>query len=179
MQTNWPAACHKTRLQFRLTSTSTLPKLVIHLPKAFLPVRMPSGTFAMRHSVWLLFYILLCLHAQAAEKLRTWTNTQGRTIRAEFLREVDGDATFLKDGKLITIPLEQLCDEDRKVIRELASAKPANDEPRAEGPANIRPAAPPVAPPSSDDRALAAAKKKISMAERVWTNQQGNQTTAK
>ena len=46
-------------------------------------------------------------------------------MQAEFLREVDGDATFLKDGKLLTIPLDQLSDQDRQVIRELEAAKAA------------------------------------------------------
>jgi hypothetical protein len=134
----------------------------------------------MRRVAWLIFYLCLSLTAQAADKVRTWTNVQGRTMQAEFLREVDGDATFLKDGKLITIPLEQLSDDDRKVIRELEAAKAVDDR-RRDDPAasNRRPGLQPVAPSRTDDRLLVPAKKKVVVTDRVWTTTQGNQTTAR
>jgi len=51
---------------------------------------------------WAMIVCLACLTARAAEEVRTWTDTTGRTMQAQFVREVDGDVTFLKDGKLIT-----------------------------------------------------------------------------
>jgi len=89
--------------------------------------------------------------------------------------------TFLKDGKLIHIPLDQLSDEDRKVIRDLEAENLTGVGAAAEnGRAGraIEPAAP-AAGSSGGDRLLAAGKKKIVIADRVWTNTQGNQTTAK
>ena len=32
---------------------------------------------------------------QAADKVRTWTDVNGRTMEAEFVREVDGDVAGL------------------------------------------------------------------------------------
>jgi len=53
-------------------------------------------------------------------------------MQAQFVREVDGDATFLKDGKLVTIPLDRLSEKDQKLIRELESGKKVQqDEPPA------------------------------------------------
>jgi len=88
----------------------------------------------MKHLVWL-FLSLACLIAQGADdKVRTWTDIQGRSRQAQFVREVDGDATFLENGKLITIPLDQLSEADRKVIRELEANKvlPEDARPAAE-----------------------------------------------
>ena len=56
---------------------------------------------------WILIWLVPCL-AFAADEVRTWTDSQGRKMQAQFVREVDGDVTFLKEGKLITLPLEKL-----------------------------------------------------------------------
>ena len=75
----------------------------------------------------------------------TWTDVSGRTMQAEFIREVDGDATFLKDGKLITIPLQRLSDDDQKRIREIEAGE---RRPSASGPARNATVDPPFAPGS-------------------------------
>lgn len=135
----------------------------------------------MRRFGWLLLYLCICLTARAADKVRTWTNLQGLTMQAEFLREVDGDATFLKDGKLLTIPLDQLSDHDRQVIRELEAAKAAgpsatNAEPDAGSP--FKPVDP-TRTPRGDDRFLQPQKKKPAIVDRTWTNNQGTQVNAR
>src|SRR2546427_781341 len=53
----------------------------------------------------------------------TWTDVDGRTMQAQFIREVDGDVTFLKDGKLLIVPLDRFREEDQKLIRELEARK--------------------------------------------------------
>ena len=87
-----------------------------------------NGNRAMRRLVWLLLAIS-AIAANAAEEARTWTNKDGRTMQAEFLREVDGDVTFLmKGGKLFTLPLDQLSDEDQKFIRNAEANKKVEEK---------------------------------------------------
>jgi hypothetical protein len=137
----------------------------------------------MRPLVWIAVCLSLCLPGQAAEKLRTWTDVQGHTMRAEFVREVDGDATFIKDGKLLTIPLDRLIEADRQVIHGLEADKKVEVEAVPAGaPANIPPAAAVPASPADGGAAAAAAslsKKEAAIAVRVWTDTQGNRVTAK
>jgi hypothetical protein len=134
----------------------------------------------MRQVACVLFYLCLCLHAQAAEKVRTWTSLDGRTMQAQFVREVDGDATFLKDGKLITVPLDQLSEADRKTIRELEAAQKTDDASgegvRANSPF---PLIEPATARSNDERRPSLAKKETAVANRVWTDPRGNSTTGK
>ena len=63
------------------------------------------------------------LIAGADDAVRTWTTTDGTTMQAQFVREVDGDVTFLKDGKLVIVPLDRLSERDQKAIRDLETNK--------------------------------------------------------
>ena len=56
----------------------------------------------MRQLRWLILFFSAGF-VLAADEVRTWTDTQGRKMQAQFIREVDGDVTFLKDGKLIQV----------------------------------------------------------------------------
>jgi len=115
---------------------------------------------------------------QAADKVRTWTDVQGRTMEAEFLREVDGDVAFLKDGKLITVPLERLSEADQKTIRELEANKvvPAEEKPAGALPAFVDPT---VRPEKALGDLGTNGSKGDSAETRVWTDIRGNKFTGK
>lgn len=137
----------------------------------------------MKHSVWL-FACLVCLStvllsAEGADKVRTWTDVQGRTMQAEFVREVDGDVAFLKDGKLITFPLDRLSEADRKTIRELEANKVVTEEERPAGatPALVDPVGRTETPRAGDGNA--AASKDSGPANRVWMDVRSNKFAAK
>ena len=105
-----------------------------------------------------LLVCVTCALAQADDKVRSWSDVQGRTMQAVFVREVEGDVFFLKDGKLITVPLYQLSEDARKTIRELeagktaaAETKPAGATPQFVDP-TVRPTSPPAADPTTARR---------------------------
>jgi len=50
-------------------------------------------------------------------------------MQAEFVRELDGDVTFLKDGKLIVIRLEKLSESDQQIVKDLSAGKEPQDDP--------------------------------------------------
>ena len=55
------------------------------------------------------------------QKFHSWTNSEGRTIEARFLRLVDGAATLvMNDGKSYQVPLESLSEESRELALRLA-----------------------------------------------------------
>ncbi len=132
----------------------------------------------MKQLAWLLVFFV-CAVAQAADKVRTWTDVQGRTMQAEFIREVDGDVAFLKDGKLITIPLERLSEADQKAIRELEANKVVPEEAKPAGatPAFVDPAARGEKQPAA--AASAAGPKDAAAENRVWTDAGSNKFMAK
>src|SRR5262245_65227351 len=142
----------------------------------------------MQRFAWLLFCLFLCLIGQAAAVERNWTDTKGRTFRAEFLREVDGDVTFVKQGKLVTIPLDQFCDEDQKAIRELESSKKVEEPtlpagaPRSGSPwsgADSDLKSTPEPRPAPGDTKPGLTNKRPAPEMRIWRDLRGNQTTAK
>jgi len=135
---------------------------------------------------WTSILCLTGLVAAASGAERTWTNTAGRTMKAEFVREVDGEVTFLKDGQLVTIPLTTLSERDQQIVRDLAAGKPAPEEPAVSAPAASSPAAAsapaassPATPAAPNPAAPAGERKPLPIVNRVWTDRFGNQTTAK
>ena len=54
----------------------------------------------------------------AGADLRTWTNTDGRAIRAELLAIEDGNALFEFEGKRSSVPLLKLSELDRTYIKD-------------------------------------------------------------
>jgi hypothetical protein len=132
---------------------------------------------------WLLFVLLATLSVVAAGKERTWTSADGRTMRAEFVRELDGDVTFLVAGKLTTIPLGRLSERDQGIVRDLAAGREVPDDP---SPASPEPGADdPFRSPAADRQAAAnerppsLIKRPISPTTRVWTDNLGRKKTAK
>ncbi len=68
----------------------------------------------MRRLPWLLGCLALLGSPLAA---RIWTDTQGRTVEAEFLRVADGNVTIRRtDGAVFTLSLEQLSIADREFV---------------------------------------------------------------
>ena len=137
----------------------------------------------MKHIVWLFACLTCCtvlaeVRVQAADKVRTWTDVQGRTMQAEFVREVDGDVSFLKDGKLIILPLERLSEADQKLIRELEASKvvPADEKPAGALPAFVDPT---VRPEKALGDLGTNGSKGDSAETRVWTDIRGNKFTGK
>jgi hypothetical protein len=94
-----------------------------------------------RHA-WVVVGLLLCLGSTTAAKERVWTDSTGRTMRAEFVREIDGEVTFLKDGKIITLALDKLSARDQQIVRDLAAGKPVVED--------LAPAAAPASPVASE-----------------------------
>ncbi|MFN0052662.1 MAG: SHD1 domain-containing protein [Planctomycetales bacterium] len=88
-------------------------------------------------SILFLAVILLVGTTTAFAKLRTWTDAQGRTVKADFVR-MNGAVVVLKSntGKVISIPFAQLSEDDQDYLRDLLESKGKGDQ--------IPPAAPPV-----------------------------------
>jgi DNA-directed RNA polymerase subunit RPC12/RpoP len=104
-------------------------------------------------------------------------------MKAEFVREVEGVVTFLKDGKLVSIPLDKLSEKDQQLVRDLALGKPIpdDDEP-ADAPAGNSP--PATSAPSTPDGAAAKTEEtpestKITIDVRTWTDNRGIKTFAR
>jgi hypothetical protein len=63
--------------------------------------------------------------AAAPNPPRTWTDTQGRTLKAAFVR-VEGDVVVVLDErrKTLRLPLDRLSEEDRAWANEQAAGQP-------------------------------------------------------
>lgn len=132
----------------------------------------------MFHRHYLCLALGLLLSGSALAKERTWTNADGFEMKAEFVRVVDGVVTFLKGGKLITLPLDKLSEEDQQLIRELSMGKPlpeedesSNDAPQVSSPFDE--------PPSSPPPATGHSHGKVRIEERAWTDSSGKKTYAR
>lgn len=56
----------------------------------------------------------------AQDSMKSWTNTSGKTIQAEFIK-IDGDSVVIqKDGKVFNFPLGKLSVESHEQARKLA-----------------------------------------------------------
>jgi hypothetical protein len=132
----------------------------------------------VRASLAIILLIILASPAAAGERI--WTYTNGQTVRAEFISEVDGEVTLLKDGKLVTVKADQLSEADRLVVKELAAGRdvPGNlpDAP-AENKGTKTADQPPALVPAGEEKPIKG--KPIPIVNRVWTDVFGNQTTAK
>ncbi|MEM1441885.1 MAG: SHD1 domain-containing protein [Verrucomicrobiota bacterium] len=82
----------------------------------------------MKPSTPLLILIALSLSsvAVAESSLRTWTNSQGKTITASLLELNDGVATLrMENGRRYDVPLETLSEADNKYADDWTAAKEA------------------------------------------------------
>jgi hypothetical protein len=111
--------------------------------------------------------------AVAAGKVRTWTSTDGRTMEAEFVRELDGDVTFLKDGKLIVIRAEKLSEKDQQVIKDLSAGIERTED------SSNKPATSDGPPEESPDEATPKSGKAIAIKTRTWTDRFGARSSGK
>jgi hypothetical protein len=148
----------------------------------------------MRRLAWILVLCTLSPAVRAQDAKREWKYANGQTLVAQFVREVDGEALLLKDGKPLTVPLEQLSEADRQYIAKLQAPKSA-DEQKAAADNPFQPVSPPreaggqnpfreVAPPKATaPLALAPAqplvKPKTKVVDRDWSDTQGNRTFGK
>jgi hypothetical protein len=142
---------------------------------------------------WLAFALITTLCFVAEAKERTWTSTDGRTMRAEFVRELDGEVTFLVAGKLTTIPLDRLSERDQQIVRDLAAGREVPDDPvpepapRPDDPFSSPPQPAPAPADSTEsesklpreERVPSLTPRPITPTNRVWTDNQGRKTTAK
>lgn len=126
---------------------------------------------------------LMCLvvaAAAAAEDVRTWTDSQGRKMQAQFVREVDGDVTFLKKGKLVTLPLDKLSEDDQKFIRDAeANKKVEETAPPAGAPRPVDNSPLPFDAQASTDSKASLTKKKVAAEERTWRDVRGKAQVGK
>lgn len=144
------------------------PSPASHFPEGLTVVR-GIGSFLL---VW------CWLSSGLVAQERVWTDTQGRTMRAQFLREADGDAVFLKDGKLLTIPLARFTETDQEAIRKLALGQPAPGDDSPQDPfVTVRPA--PPAPTNGFALAPSLVRTKTEIVVRDWSDAAGNRTSGK
>jgi hypothetical protein len=130
---------------------------------------------SFRSAVLVLIGLLLAGPILAKE--RTWTHSDGRQMKAEFVREIDGEVTFLKDGKLVTFPLDQLSEKDRQIIRDLTMGKPIPDEDTGASPAPAGSGT--REPAASGGDSTTPSRPKITIENRTWTDDRGNKTAGK
>ncbi len=136
----------------------------------------------MRQFIWLLV-CLFNLSLVSAQEVRTWTDVDGRKMQAQFVREVDGDVTFIKDGKLITFPLDRLSDDDQKHIREAETGKKVEEAatpagaPRKEASADT--SLSPSDSGSTSESKTSLTKERTDAETRTWRDFRGRQTVGK
>jgi O-glycosyl hydrolase len=68
--------------------------------------------------------ILLALISPWDALARTWTDKQGRTVEAEFVKVVQDKVMLNRSGRSITVPLSELSDADLKFIATKTGADP-------------------------------------------------------
>jgi hypothetical protein len=101
-------------------------------------------------------------------------------MQAQFVREVDGDVTFLKDGKLVTLPLDKLSEEDQKFIREAeANKKVEESAPPAGAPRPVDNSSLPADSAPTMDSKSSLAKQKVVVEERTWRDLRGKPQVGK
>jgi hypothetical protein len=116
----------------------------------------------MKPRLWALV-VVVALGGDSLAEARTWTDTQGRTLEAKFVRLHEGNVILLKGNKPVSVPLSQFSPEDQEYIRQQTAKKPRND---AVEPLEKKPARREVK--SADDAQV-----------RTWTDIRGNQITAR
>ena len=66
-------------------------------------------------------YLLIAFALQASP--RTWTDTHGRTITAEFVRVYQGNVVLLRGNRVLKVPLGNLNRQDQQYVRQQFEAK--------------------------------------------------------
>jgi hypothetical protein len=61
--------------------------------------------------------------AKPSGGMRDWTNTEGKTIKAEAISGTETSVTLkLENGKVVDYPLEKLSEESRMLVKEVLGA---------------------------------------------------------
>ena len=140
----------------------------------------------MTRTIALVCLSLASIAAVGSAEERTWTDTTGRSMKAEFLRLEGTDVVFRKDGKEVTVPLSRLSPQDRDAVNALS------EQAESENPFEVEPVDNPFevvgddkpievvgdekdSPATSSD----AAEKRQRIVQRVWTDTHGMQFKAK
>ena len=106
--------------------------------------------------------------APSAAGMHSWTDTQGRTLQAVFLKTDGVTVTLNWNGRVVPIPLATLSPASQKLARELASAKATPSKPSEPS----SPSAPTLEPTPADGE--------LSLdAEHNWASTDGNVIKAK
>lgn len=71
----------------------------------------------MRLGLGLLLWLIAAAVASAENNPRTWTDVQGRTMEAVFVRVVNGTAVFHRGKQVVKVPYSQLSAADQDRIR--------------------------------------------------------------
>lgn len=73
--------------------------------------------------------ILIFISTSNAE-MKTWTSSDGRTIKASYISSADGKVVLKKSsGKSFTLDIQKLSQEDQKFISELSTKETTTEEP--------------------------------------------------
>jgi SLA1 Homology Domain 1 (SHD1) protein len=131
-----------------------------------------------------LLLVFLCGFVAAADEVRTWTKSQGDKFQAQFLREVDGEAVFIRDGKPYTVPVDQLSENDQKLIKDIEKEKKVEETPAPLGAPAPKVELPPTSEPAPNldkktDRRPSLVPPKLVPEMRVWRDISGKQDKAK
>jgi hypothetical protein len=123
----------------------------------------------------ILLSAVLCALAPARAQEREWTYASGGKFKAKLVRELDGEAIFLKDRQFLSVPLDDLSEADRKLVLAAAEgkseAKSADDEP-SQAPRRGKDL-------DSDGKVESLVKPKTAVVNRDWTDTSGNRTYGK
>jgi hypothetical protein len=111
----------------------------------------------------------------STEQLHSWTDLQGRTLKAVFIKADSLSVTVKWQGKVVPLPLANLNPASRALAKSLSGtfAPAPAPVPVSPPPVVAKPVAPPVAPPvaKSDDLSLEA--------EHNWKSSSGSVIKAK
>jgi hypothetical protein len=140
----------------------------------------------MTKTIALVCLSLALIAAVGSAEERTWTDTTGRSMKAEFLRLEGTDVVFRKDGKEVTVPLSRLSPQDRDAVNALS------EQGDSENPFEVEAVDNPFEVVAEDNPFEVEAVEKDSLesppdegekrqriVQRVWTDAQGRQLKAK
>ena len=119
--------------------------------------------------------VVACLSAPARAQEREWTYASGGKFKAKLVRELDGEAIFLKDRKFLSVPLDELSEADRKFV--LAAGQGKSESDAADSAAT--PTRTAKTGLNTDEKVAPLVKPKTPVVNRDWTDTSGNRTYGK